>query len=121
MILKRHITLTFLYVVHSICKLHMANCESLTDVCNYDFSKYDKAFGWTFILGTALFCGYLIYKGIYPSDSTGLNIQGIYPVLPREDKPASYDKTYNNIDNINIGTLKDSPYLKFLQEITKYN
>lgn len=51
MTLKRYITLTFIYAIYSICNLHIANCEGLTDVYDFSTSKIDKLIGWGLVLG----------------------------------------------------------------------
>lgn len=115
---KHYFIPCFLYALYSICNLHIANCEGLTDVCTQDLSKIDKTLGWSLILGTTLFCGFLIYKGIYPSDSTE-TVSALPPegILALDSK--IIDKPQQNKTDLTL--LKDSQYLKFLQELTKYN
>lgn len=118
---KKYYILLTIYAIYSVCNFQTANCESLSDVSASTLTKMDKSLGWLFIIGTTLFCGYLFYKGIYPTDSTGTTFNGIIPIIPKEDIQAPDVKTPIEEETKTMTTLKDSEYLKFLQEITKYN
>ncbi len=119
MILLKNQKLFFiiLYALYNVCNLQIANCEGLTDVYNQNLSKIDKTLGWVFLIGTSFIIGYTIYKGIYPSDSTNINLQDILPLKLKEDTQAQDSKIQERND---ITCLKNSDYLKFLQEVTKY-
>lgn len=118
---KKYYILITLYALYSVCNFQIANCESLSDVDTSTLTKIDKSLGWLFIIGTTIFCGYLLYKGIYPTDSAGTSFNELVPIIPKEDIQASDDKTQNKEETNDITSLKDSDFLKILQEITKYN
>lgn len=118
---KKYYILLILYALYSVCNFQIANCESLTDVDPSTLSKIDKSLGWIFIISTTIFCGYLLFKGIYPTDSTETSIVQALPLTSIKDIQATEDKTHIDEEETNKNTIpKDSEYLKLLQDLTKY-
>lgn len=118
---KKYYILLILYAFYSVCNFQIVNCESLTDVDPSTLSKIDKSLGWIFIIGTTIFCGYLLFKGIYPTDSAETPINQVLPLTSIKDIQATEDKTLIEEEETNKNTIhKDSEYLKALQDLTKY-
>lgn len=123
--LKKHkLLLIALYILYKLCNLHIANCEGLTDVYSPDLSKVDKTIGWTVIISTTLLCGYLIYKGLHPTDSQNHFVEATSIVLKKDTTLALDDKINANMQqddaSYDITELKNCSYLNTLQNITKH-
>lgn len=115
MILFNKYILFFLYALYSICSVHIANCESLTSVCDYNLTKIDKSLGWTFLLGTIFFIGYYYFTGDSPSPDN----LAVAKYFIKNDEPKQADDS-DDITFSSINSLKDSEYLKTLEILTKY-
>ena|SRR5690554_7074349 len=113
---KLKIITLILYAFYSICNLDIATCEGLSNVSTQDLTNKDKTLGWFVIIGITLICSYLAYKGIFPPDSPEINTQ-----ITEDCVSTLTTKIITKIEERNITQLKDTQYLKILQEITKYN
>lgn len=110
----------FIYALYSICNFQIANCESLADVSTPDISKFDKTLGYLLVAGTTLICGYLIYKGISPTDGAETVIQKAVPLVSKNNV-ATTIKNNTELSDSSLEDLKNTPYLLVLQELTKHN
>lgn len=111
-----------IYAIYSVCNFQIANCESLSDVSTSTLTKIDKPLGWLFIISSTIFCGYLIYKGVYSYDAVNITTTPTDSILstPQYTIPAISSKTFKAPKAELTNTLTNSEYLKTLQDITKY-